>query len=315
MQSIALRALYDTLEGVQKLRISAENRLRAITQQYDEGHPERVIAIQHVKDIEKFENYVSSEAEKLLRENQIYKEFLSKINGIAVRTSLRLLALGLDINRELSDWYAYFGIVPIYWACECEHGHKILLPSNPFTTGATCIMRVKDKETEDTVEDINGEVTKVKRVTMKKCGGRIIKAEEKPPRRIDGYFSFWNKRAKKTYYIITDYWVKNPDKSFYGRIFKQEREKLMQRPNAEGVYYKIVDKDGKLVKVPSRKATLSARRKAFKIFLAHLYQAWREILGMGYRMPYAFEFLGHDDFVDWKTVIGIEAQLRAKKVA
>jgi hypothetical protein len=264
MQSIALRALYDTLEGVQKLRISAENRLRAITQQYDEGHPERVIAIQHVKDIERFENLVSSEAEKLLRENQIYREFLSKINGIGVRTSLRLLALGLDINRELSDWYAYFGLVPIYWACECEKGHKFLLPSNPFVTGATCIVRKKAEETEDVAEDIDGEITRVKRVTMEKCGARIVKAEEKPPRRMKEYFSFWNRRAKKTYYIITDYWVKNPDRSFYGKIFRQEREKLMQRPDAEGVYYKTIDKDGKPVKVPSRRATLGARRKAFK---------------------------------------------------
>jgi len=44
-----------------------------------------------------------------------------------------------------------------------------------------------------------------------------------------------------------------------------------------------------------------------------MYQAWRELLGMGYRMPYAFEYLKHDDFIDWKDVLKIEEALRSKK--
>ena len=35
MQSIALRGIYDTFEAIQKMRIAAENRLRAIIQNYD----------------------------------------------------------------------------------------------------------------------------------------------------------------------------------------------------------------------------------------------------------------------------------------
>jgi len=313
MQSIALRGIYDTFESIQKMRIAAENRLRAIIQNYDENHRERQIAMEHVKRIKEFERIIEKQAEEVLENDIVYNEFLLKVNGINIRTSLRLLSLGLDIERELSDWYAYFGLVPIYWACECEHGHKILLPSDPFKTGATCIMSKKAHEEEDLSEDIDGELTVIKRVTMERCGGKIVKAEPMPPKRIKGYFCFWNKKAKKTAYIVTEYWVKNPNKSFYGKIFKEEREKLMNRPDAKDKYYKIMKKDGKKTKVATRRATLSARRKAFKIFLAHMYQSWRELLGMGYRMPYAFEYLKHDDFIDWKDVLKIEETLRSKK--
>jgi len=312
MQSLALRGICDTFEAVQKMRIAAENRLRAIVQNYDEDHRERKIAMEHVKKIKEFEKIITRQAEEVLKNDIIYNEFLIKVNGINIRTSLRLLSLGLDLKRELSDWYAYFGLVPVYWACECEHGHKILLPSDPFKTGATCIMPKKIDEDEELSEDLDGDITLIKRPVMGECGGKIIKAEPMPPRRMKGYFSFWNKKAKKTYYIVTEYWVKNPNKSFYGRIFKQERERLMNRPDAKDKYYKIVKKGGKETKVASRRATLSARRKAFKIFLAHLYQSWRELSGMGYRMPYAFEFLKHDDFIDWKQAIQIEETLRSK---
>jgi len=312
MQSLALRGIYDTFEAIQKMRIAAENRLRAIIQNYDEDHRERQIAMEHVKKIDEFEKVIVKQAEEVLKDDLIYNEFLLKVNGINVKTSLRLLSLGLDIERELSDWNAYFGIVPIYWDCECEHGHKILLPADPFTTGATCIMPKKVDENEEVSEDIDGSITVITRPVMDRCGGKIVKAEPMPPRRMKGYFSFWNKRAKKTFYIVTEYWVKNPNKSFYGRIFKQERERLMNRPDAKDKYYKIMKKDGKEVKVASRRATLSARRKAFKIFLAHLYQAWRELLGMEYRMPYAFEYLNHKDFIDWKEALRIEETLRSK---
>jgi len=313
MQSLALRSICDTFEAIQKIRFASENRLRAIAQQYDENHKERIVALEHVTKIDEFEKAVVKQAEEILKDDMIYQGFLMQVNGISVRTSLRLLSLGLDIERELSDWYAYFGLVPIYWACKCEHGHKVLLPSDPFKTGATCIMRKKVGEEDDLSEDIDGSITTVKRVTMGKCGGRIVEANPMPPSKMNGYYFFWNKRAKKVYYIITDYWVKNSGRSFYGRIFRQEREKLMNRADAKDVYYKLVKRGDKEVKVASRRATLSARRKAFKMFLAHLYQAWRELLGMEYRMPYAFEFLKHDDFIDWKQVLQIEETLRKKK--
>jgi len=306
MKDLALKSMCDTYKMVQKIRVAAENRLRAIKQEYDEKDPRRIIALNHIKSIERFEKEVVKEADEVLSSFPIYAEFLSKVNGISVRTSLRLLSLGLDINKELSSWYAYFGVVPIYWACTCEKGHKVLLPKDPFLTGATCIQSVKTNSDSDVVKDEEtGKIQMVERVEMRKCGAKIVSAEPKPPTKVRGYYHFWNDYAKETYFIVTDYWVKKPDNSFYGRVFINERRKLMER----GVDYVRTVK-GKVV--PSRRATLSARRKAFKIFLAHMYQASRELNGMQYRMPYSFEFLKHDDFIDWKKVLEIEKSLRKK---
>jgi len=310
---VFFRSLCDTFEMVQQVRISAENRLRAVKQKTDEDDSiYRKTIFNYLKEVNAFEDKIVKTAEKILKQDIVYNEFLSKINGIGSRVSLRLLSLGLDINRELSDWNAYFGLVPFYYACKCEKGHKILLPRDPRVNPATCTARVKEGVDVEIIEDTEDdeEIHVVNKASFVRCGAPIVSVEQIPPRRKAGYIIFWNPDAKKTYYIVTDYWVKNKEKSFYGLILKKEKEKLMSMPDAvEKGYVKIVS--GKTVS--SSRCTKAARRKAFKIFLAHLYQASRELNGMPYRMPYAFEYLKHDDFIDWKEAVEIDQKLKAPK--
>jgi hypothetical protein len=100
-------------------------------------------------------------------------------------------------------------------------------------------------------------------------------------------------------FLVSDWWIKNASRSFYGRYLQQQKQKVIQRGD------KYV-RDGK----PTIIATLHSRRLAFKLFLAHIYQAWRELEGLPVRLPYAFEFLGHNDFISWRDVLRAEEAMK-----
>jgi hypothetical protein len=289
---IILRALCDSYESVQKMRIAAENRLRAVLQRRDEYDTHRISLLEnHVRDLENVEKGLVKQSETILSSYPIYTKFLSKVKGVGPKTSLRLLSLDLDIHKELSDWYAYFGLTPVYYACTCEGGHKILLPKDPRSTGATCSMKQKVGEATDEVGQVQAQ--------MERCGKPIVDVDVRPPRRIKGFLHFWNPRAKKLVFLVSDWWLKNANRSFYGQYLLKQKQKAIQRG---GKYVR----DGR----PSIVATLYGRRLAFKLFLAHVYQAWRELEGLPSRLPYSFEFLGHDDFISWQDVLRTEETMK-----
>lgn len=48
-----------------------------------------------------------------------------------------------------------------------------------------------------------------------------------------------------------------------------------------------------------------ARRAAVKLFMAHLYQKWREVLGLPYDPPYAHAILGHTGYIGPERAVGV----------
>lgn len=263
----ALRALVDTFYAVQKERIGASNRLQAIFMGVDENDPLRQKVMGKIAQLQKLEEAILRDALSLLRDIPVWDEFLSKVKGIGPALGAKLLSLPLDPRRNLSAWWAYFGLVPYAFKCECARGHRFINPKVP----PAC-----------PVETGYGE-------ERQKCGAKIVKTEliDRAPRRTRGAKGFWNPKARSLAYLIGRQFALVGENGYYGRLYKQAKE-----------IYKRKHPDFQPIRIDAQ-----ARRYAVKIFLAHYYQTVCELNGIPYRLPYAIEILGHDSFIHWLEVL------------
>jgi len=280
------RALADTYEAIQKLRIACSNRLTAIHKlglDEEEKLRERTLS-SIVDELLEQEKRIIKIVKEILKEIPIYNEFLKKIKGIGPALSLRLLSINWDLNKKLSDWNAYAGLVPYVYKCKCQKGHKLLLPYNPEKRKEEikCYViteREKKKKGGSIILD---------REKMKRCGAPVRIGEIAPCRKHSGYKIFWNPKAKKTLWLISTSLAKSG--KFYKIFYEYWREKYLKE------------------KLSLPHAVARAKRKVAKLFLAHFYEAWHEIEGMSYELPYQFEYLKHspDRLLDWKIIIKVE---------
>ncbi len=266
------RALADTYISVQKERIRAENRLRNISLQMDEGDELREKILNHLAQLQKIEKSILKDAEEVAQATPVYAEFLSRVKGIGAAYTIKLLSLPLKLGTPLSSWNAYFGLVPAHYLCECEKGHKFMYPKYPTICPVELGESIGVEERE-------------------RCGAKIIKAEYIPqaPRLKRGYKPFWNTRARSLYFNIAKQFVMLGDRGFYGRAYRQFKQRILQRQDLQSL--------------PDIRKDAMARRSTFKLFLAHFYEAYHELEDIDYRIPYAFEYLKHDEFISWQDVI------------
>ena len=124
------RALYDTYEGIQEIRKAAENRLRSIELKMDEEEPLRKTVMLSIIKLKDYEKEIQNLVAENIKIDPIYTEFLSKIKGIGPTLSMKILSFPWDLEKYVTDWYAFAGIVPLVDKCVCEKGHKFLLPHN-----------------------------------------------------------------------------------------------------------------------------------------------------------------------------------------
>ena len=275
------RALADTYISLQKLRVASGNRIIAMTQQMDEIEDIRESVLNRIViELKRMENEIGKEAEDILKDIPVYTEFLSKIKGLGPILSLKLLSINWDLTKDLSSWNAYCGLVPHVYKCQCEEGHKILLPYDPNDPknpkDVKCyyvIDREKDKTT--------------KQIKLIRCGAPIVKAEMAPCRKYKGYAFFWNPKARTIMWLIGTSFAKTG--GFYKEIYKKWKQ----------IYVEIKE-------LKTGHAIEAAKRKAKKLFLAHFYQAYHEIEGLPWRIPYQFEYLQHGDFIHWTEVVKID---------
>lgn len=269
------RALTDTYTSLQKLRIASSNRIKAILQEFDEKEEIRESVLNEiVDDLIKMEKSIGKEVKRILKNNPIYTEFLSKVKGLGAILSLRLLSIKWDLTKPLTSWNAYAGLVPHVYKCRCKNGHKILLPSDPEIKPTRCYFVTKVERDK-----------KTKQLIFKRCGEIVKSGEKAPCRRYDGYAIFWNPKVKNTFYLIGTSLAKTG--KFYKNIYKKWKDTYLAKGLREG------------------HAIFCGLRKTEKLFLAHFYQAYHEILGLDYREPYQFEYLKHDskNKIKWTEVI------------
>ena len=278
-----LRALADSYESIQAVRITSENRIRAMEQDFDETEPVRLSILEKLSGLKDIEADFQKDMERHLKELPIWNEFLKHIRGIGPTLAAKLLAFELDPKKNLTAWNAFFGLTPHYWIGICEKGHKRMYAKDPLV----CQVRVREEDSED-------------RYATTPCNCGIVEKEHitgEAPRRKAGHHSFWNPRARTLTYLISKQFLLG------GRFYKEQ-------------YYKFKDREKETrPDVSDGRRHNSAMRKTVQLFLAHLYQATNELQGLTPRIPYSFEYLNHseDSFIHWKEVVAYDKVKSEKK--
>lgn len=127
----------------------------------------------------------------------------------------------------------------------------------------------------------------------RQCKGKLVKiagpedgVRAAQPRPSRGQKSPYDQYAKKTLYLVGCSFIKAGEGP-YEAYYRKHRARLeIERPGwADG------------------RKHLTALRIVEKLFLAHLWQIWREALGLPISDPYALAELGHTGFIDpWSMV-------------
>jgi len=283
-----MRYLADNYEQAQVMRRECEERLRAILQHKDKTWGEVESAPEDAADVLKairagettgpvpmlarsYRRYYEEERDtyrdmmQLWKESPVY-EWLSEVRGIGPTLGCKLLArLDPEKAEYASSFWAYCGLATV--------------PGERYRCGECGLVRGWPVGYEVTGKHTalgGGKCTgKLERIAGPEDGVRV--AQPKPSR---GQPSTYDRYAKKVMYLVGTSFLKagGPYEAFYRR----ERAKAeVERPGwADG-----------------RKHYL-ALRKTEKLFLSHLWQVWREALGLPTPDPWAQAHGGHDSKIE-----------------
>ncbi len=263
------------LYEVQKQRIALGNRLFA---KGNEGYvmekSEKLF-----QDMVKLEKSASDVINEIMMFAPIWDEFFLDVRGVGKIIASSLIAEIGDIERfhTVSSLWAYFGLTASYVVAKCSKGHKLIMASDKHKQCPIYSIDDIDEETNGKKEYIrtpcNGEITIIERI------------EGKSPKRKKGYHYLFNNRAKKIAWQIGEQMVKQGD-DFYRQIYYQEKEK---QKNTHPELSKL--------HIHNR-----AKRKMVKMFLSHLWEAWRKLENLDIREPYVIEKLGHRGYLNYAEV-------------
>lgn len=258
-----LRWLVDTYEQVQRERIRTDNRFLAFEQERDAT--QMPAALRRVmSDLEGQETALSADMGELIARHPAWP-WLSRIKGIGPILGGKVLGLIGDIapSETVSKLWRFAGLAVIDGKRE-----RLKSPSCP-----QCGARGRRKAHACPV---SGETTEIK-----------------------GEKAHYNVRLKTALYLCGTAWIKLPE-CYYERVYRQARHRYESRPHACPTHPKPKPACPTCW-VPGR-IHLTALRVAEKLFLAHLWQVWREAVELPIRARYVEEKLGHGPVSDpWEA--------------
>lgn len=189
---------------LQKTRIASENRAKKLLKEEDK------VIEEMIQKIKKNEVDYRSMIKKMLEKEIIWTNFLRHISGIGETIAMKLLSFPLDLEKNITNWWSYAGLVPYVYKCQCEKGHKILSPKE------IVLCDYKDFSHEN------------------KCNAKIVSCQIGETRRYNGYKSFWNPKLKTLAFIVSDLFIKQG--KYYRKVFdfykKRELEKGITKSHA-----------------------------------------------------------------------------------
>ncbi len=284
------------------------------------GAKERAGVTVSKKALMLYDQLVHQEAEALkivrtiVRKTTLWDDFFENITGVAERLATSLMGEIKQIGnfRTVSSLWAYMSLTSEYVKAKCDgkKNHQMIMSSDTRTVDKkgkshvevrTC--PVFDNEDE---EPCGAKITVIERVTGK------------APARQAGWHYMFNMRLKTIAWLVSEQMVRQGDK-FYRDIYDTAKIYYANRARKEGL--KVVSSAVLKNKKPADKPKYiseghihnRAKRKMVKIFLFHLWEAWREAEGLTTRPPYVIEKLGHKNFISWRKLKPILIQDKENK--
>jgi hypothetical protein len=131
------------------------------------------------------------------------------------------------------------------------------------------------------------------RSSLWRYAGYGIDSEGKIDRHKKGEPSCFNSRLKTATYKVTSLQIRLSGP--YARIYREAKHGYLTTRSSESA----LPKDQQW---PLLRCELAARRKASKLFLAHLWEVWREAEGLPVSSPFVKESDGHSFISPWEMV-------------
>jgi len=262
-----IRSLVEIYYDFQDQRIITNNRIGMNVKRngFTEAQLDQYGVLEIMKNAEKFEKDVKKRLTEQVKQFEIWKKYLDKIQGVGPIISAGLLAYIGDIKRfdNISKLWQMAGFGMNSYCKKCKG----------FTYEEVLFSKMGTKKK-----------TKAKRLkAMKICDQCNDPTDPVIQRRQIGYMSNWNDKFKVLCWKIGQSMVKQKAsksgyRKLYDQIKKQERLKNPKRIVRKG---KIMFNDGHIHN--------RALRKVIKIFLANLWMEWRSMEGLPVTKPYIIQ--------------------------
>lgn len=266
------------LYSVQKHRIALKNWIDA--KERDGIKPsERILTLYESMILQ--EAIAKKMAKDIVSLSPLWDDFFENISGVGESLATSLIAEIGDISKfqTPSSLWAYAGLIAEYVKATCSNGHKLVMSSDKHKT---CPVFDNEKK-----EPCGGEITIVERI------------KGSSPKRTKGHHYLFNSSLKMICWKISEQMIKQGDDYFRDIYYKEKEKQANQHPDLSKGH------------IHNR-----AKRKMVKIFLVHLWEAWREAEKLEIRTPYVIEKLGHQGYVAWAELRQIlkEGRKKAKEV-
>lgn len=307
---IELRSLVDVLYDIQDVRMRTANRLRIM--------PKETSKLR-VNPLKKLEEDLTKQIDVYLQDEPIYTQFLQKVRGVGPRISGSIIAQTM------------IKFVPItedeYKVLKKHYDSKSMADTQECTAnqvgGDTQIHSVS-QALYDTHKSFTREQFNLAQKTAK--GGYLIPVKRgieafdtcskywawwglhvingSSPKRRKGENINWNPKMRTLSWKIGKQFVMQGQG--YRQIYDKDKDRLTDQRMPIGACHKYEECRSKLKtrKEPACKGHIDAmaKRKAVKMFVSHLYEAWRNIEGLPTRPPYVLEYGGHTTKNEWKNL-------------
>jgi hypothetical protein len=304
-----LNTLVNNLYDIQKVRISIQNRNRALQEKSKEeifnDHAARMIKLE--KDTVKV---ISNEISKFK-----ISEWMLGQRGIGPSLAGQIIAIIRDIGRfaNVSKLWAYSGMATMEVCLNC--GKRVLRTPKREEWIVRVANRLEEQHSKKKVREaeeaeligldavIGGDdedddfdtsfTTKAKKML---CACENQKTKIVAQRRIKGSIIDYNPKMKKLCRNLALSLIQYNE--FYGDMYNGYLEQYNLRTNLLDGINTAKYKAPVLEKIRASKATKMARRKMVKIFLSHLWVTWRKMEGLRVTKPYIFEVGGHSNYIE-----------------
>jgi len=259
-----LNYLCKTYDGMNKLLVSTQNRIKALNPEANAKHQDEVKALDSIK------GKVSRRIEKILEYYPVWTEWMEKVPGV-----------GPYIGGNLVLLY-YYRFVPV---CDCgspvekkevqkEDGEKF----NTFWC-PVCEKSIKgDGVLKHQIQEKDFETISA---WWAYCGRYPV--EGKLPKRKKGVVSNWSSLGRKLGYDFSESVNKQKPEHLYKAFFlnaKKKRERTHPGDKQKGHRHNM------------------AKNEVYKLFLAHFWTVARTLDGKKVTPPYAETILGHTGILE-----------------
>ena len=256
-----LKLLVSTYYALQKERIQTSNRIKAL-ERTGVARLRAADLHEHLDEkLKEIEKWIADKVEDRLEGVDIYNAWLRHVPGVGPMLSGGLISVIdpiSEVEKPSSLWkYAGMHVVDGK-APKRKKGQKVTW--NPFF-----------------------------RTLCWKLGDSFVKA--------GGYYRKVYDRARKKEDSRVPFKVPVEDAQGYllaENVGSIEKGTMIGRENFSGFRKQAKGKDDVLVTLTDLHKFNRAKRKAVKLFIAHLWAVWRDLEGLPVRVPYVVEKLGHE---------------------